>query len=132
VVACYREMLAKIARTSQRVQKLSQRQQLYTDPSISKITDELQDKTDARSRGRRGKYNVHGQKRNQEEVPIHLDENEAVDGYFETAPKDLMLEQLREFYYFYERNMVPTEWHEAFEHSTQLGNGAKVSAAFVA
>jgi hypothetical protein len=131
MVALHKEMLAKMAKTTQRVQKLSQRQQLYTDPNISEITEELQEKTDDRSTGKRGRYNVNGRKRNAEELSIHADEEEATDGYFKTATKGLMTEQLREFYNFYERSKVPLEWNEAFEQNEQLGNGSKFASAYV-
>jgi hypothetical protein len=130
IVALHKELLAKMAKTTQRVQKLSQRQQLYTDPHISEITQELQEKTDARSTGKRGCYNTNGRKRNAEEVSIHVDEGEANDGYFKTATRGLMREDLREFYNFYERNKVPIEWHEAFEQNEQLGNGSKFVSAY--
>jgi hypothetical protein len=132
VVALHKEMLAKMAKTTLRVQKLLQRQQLYTDPHISEITEELQEKTDARSTGKRGSYNTNGRnKRSAEELAIHVDEKEANDGYFETANRGLMREELREFYNFYERNKVPLEWHEAFNQNEQLGKGSKFVAAYV-
>jgi hypothetical protein len=92
----------------------------------------LQEKTDARSTGKRGRYNTNGRnKRNAEELSIHVDEEEANDRYFKTADGGLMREELREFFNFYERNKVPIEWQEAFKQNEQLGNGSKFVAAYV-
>jgi hypothetical protein len=76
------------------------------------------------------KDHVNGRMRNEEEVSIHVDEEEATDEYFKTATRGLMLEQLSEFYNFYEHNKVPIEWNDTFEQDTQLGNGSKLISAY--
>lgn len=126
-MATYKRLLAPIVSVKNRVNKISQRQQIRLIPGISKSFKKIERKKGAR----RGTYNNKGQTRNQEEVPVDdaLDTLDA-DEYFKTAKGNFLPSSMREIYNFYERSHIPDSWYETFDTNESLGNMAKRKTRF--
>ena len=130
-------MLSSMFSTGQRIQKLSQRQQIYLIASVAAVFERLQQAKQARSTGPRGPYRNRGQTRNDEQLPdipegINSTEGICPEDYFETPEGYLLPDDLSEFYTFFAQGKVPEAWTESFKTSDQLGSLAQLKASFFA
>jgi hypothetical protein len=119
-------MLSSMFNTSQRIQKLSQRQQIYLIASVAAVFERLQQAKKARSTGPRGPYRNRGQTRNDEQLPEIPEGNNSTEencpeDYFRTTDGYLLPDDLSEFYTFFAQGKVPEAWTESFKTSDQLG-----------
>ena len=119
-------MLAPMANTGQRVNKLSQRQQMHLLPGLESIFEKIRNAK--KTCGKRGPYKkTIGRARTEEDAPISHDQDQSDNvpaGWFKTALGILPIE-FAEFYNFYKRNLAPDEWIEGIEKAANLGSKAK-------
>jgi hypothetical protein len=130
-------MLSSMLNTGQRIEKLSQRQQIHLIASVAAVFERLQRAKKARSTGPRGPYRNRGQTRNNEELPDLPEGNNSTEencpeGYFKTPEGYLLPDDLSEFYTFFAQGKVPEAWTESFKTSDQLGSYAQLKASFFA
>jgi hypothetical protein len=129
-------MLSSMFNTGQRIQKLSQRQQIHIIPCVAAVFDRMQRAKEARSTGPRGPYRNRGQTRNQEELPDVPERNNSTEencpeGYFKMPDGNLLPEDLREFYTFFAHGKVPEAWTDSFKTSDQLlGSRAQLQVQY--
>jgi hypothetical protein len=124
-------MLAPMANTGQRVQKLSQRQQMHLLPGLESLFEKIRNAK--KIYGKRGPYKKSsGRARHEEDAPIfhHQDESDDVPvGCFKTELGILPI-GFAEFYNFYKRDLAPNEWIEGIEKAESLGSKAKAEMRY--
>ena len=119
-------MLAPMANTGQRVQKLSQRQQIHLIPGLEASFEKIQNAK--KSYGKRGPYKKNrGRSKHEEDAPIshHEDESDDVPLDFLKTELGILPIEFAEFYNFYKRDLAPDEWIEGIEKAESLGSKAK-------
>ena len=122
-MAALKVLLAPMVGTSGRVNKLSQRQQIFLLPGLHERFEKIREKTN--STGPRGSYKTGVQTRNEEDVVILDDiEDDAPNGFICIEDGALLDDKFAEFYNFYKRSQVPDEWHEPLRQNKKLGNKA--------
>jgi hypothetical protein len=122
-----------MANTGQRVNTLSQRQQIHLLPGLESIFQKIRNAK--KTYPKRGPYNItSGRARTEEDAPIsHDPEQDQSDNdptnWFKTTFGILPVE-FAEFYNFYKRDLAPKKWIEGIEKAENLGSKAKAEMRY--
>jgi hypothetical protein len=126
-MSALKTLLAPMVKTSDRVQKISQRQQVSLLPGMAKIIHKMQPK----KIGRRGTYRTKTAPRREENLPERENVDDwAPDGFFKIESGGYLADVYQTVYNYCHHTMIPDYWKVPFPNCDGLGNFAKLKSEF--